>query len=70
MNWIKTSEQLPPKDCYVLAICDDVEFEQEQNMFAIVKLTDNADYPFSGIVHNYKTKEVHYWSHLPTPPKE
>lgn len=77
MTWIKTSEQLPPKDCYVLAVVKKtVETEEmygvceNQRAFAAVKLTDDSDEPFHGTCYDYAIGEVLYWSHFPTPPKE
>ena len=78
MTWIKTSEQLPPKDCYVLGyVKKTIEVDEipcvceNERAFAVVKLADvDADEPFFGTCYDYAADEVLYWTHLPTPPKE
>ena len=42
MKWIKTSEQLPPKDCYVLGYVKQHKNEDER-VFALVKLVEEVE---------------------------
>lgn len=78
MTWIKTSEQLPPKDCYVLGyVIKSIEFGFDiwenipnERYFAILKLTDAGKYPFHAISFDCEIEDVLFWAHFPTPPKE
>ena len=77
-NWIKTSEQLPPKDCYVLGyVTKSIELGVDvwedifdERYFAILKLTDAEEYPFHAITFDCDIEDVLFWTHLPEPPKE
>lgn len=70
MNWIKTTDQLPPVGCYVLGYLGN----RNEPKMLICKLDDGL---FFGVDHReeeffpaYGEDEVTHWTHMPNAPTQ
>lgn len=70
MNWIKTTDQLPPVGCYVLGYLGN----RKEPKMLICKFDDcffvGIDNREEEIFPVYDTEEITHWTHLPNAPTQ